>query len=286
MNTPLPERRNDPVPEMMTEYGVWAFESHHAAKFAMPPTSHSFPKLLYIQDGSGEVHLAADQKKSATPVACKMGDCIFIPPSCLHWIVDQPTSPLSLFGLGVDLSRLIPTSQLQQVGPAGKLTPERVMLLGMRHRMRKLLYLVTQRNASSMLLASAIAIDTFAQLALASHSHLEKAKKPNVERREIALEEFLGWLESNFYSAISIDEAAHACQMSRRTFTTRFRERTGQTWLNYLNGMRIAYACRLLEAGDANITSVAFQSGFDDLSTFYRAMRRMTGKKPAEFRQA
>ncbi len=279
------EKRSDPVAEMMTEYGVWAFESHHTPSFQMPTTSHAFPKLLFIQEGQGQVLFEKGTTNRSVSIACKSGDCVYVPRFCSHRIIDQPNAPISLYGLGVDLSRLVSTSHLERMAPAGKLAPERVMLLGMRHRMRRLLYLVTQRTASAMLLASAIAIDTFAQLALASEKDRNPKPSPKAIRPGEPLEEYLGWLDSNFFEAISIDEAARACQMSRRTFTTRFRQRTGQTWLAYLNGLRVNYAQTLLENGDANVSSIAFQSGFDDLSTFYRAMKRATGKRPLDFRR-
>jgi AraC-like DNA-binding protein len=53
----------------------------------------------------------------------------------------------------------------------------------------------------------------------------------------------------------------------------------------YINGYRIAEACRLLGETDAPITSVMFDVGFQTKSNFNREFRRVTGMSPAAWRQ-
>jgi AraC family L-rhamnose operon regulatory protein RhaS len=98
------------------------------------------------------------------------------------------------------------------------------------------------------------------------------------------LEAYLAWLHRNFYESLSLEEAAAATGMSRRTFTNRFKARTGTTWLDYVNVLRIRHAEALLKQTDKKITSIAFQCGFDDLTTFYRAFKRIKGVHPSQLR--
>jgi AraC-like DNA-binding protein len=42
---------------------------------------------------------------------------------------------------------------------------------------------------------------------------------------------------------------------------------------------------RLLKSTERTVLSVAFECGFDDLSTFYRAFKRETGVSPNHWRE-
>jgi len=54
----------------------------------------------------------------------------------------------------------------------------------------------------------------------------------------------------------------------------------------YLVRARLRNAARLLVETDAAVTSIAYESGFADLSNFMRSFRRVAGATPREFRKA
>jgi AraC-like DNA-binding protein len=60
---------------------------------------------------------------------------------------------------------------------------------------------------------------------------------------------------------------------------------TGGNFSQYINGLRIEEACRLL-GGDMPITQIVFASGFNTKSNFNREFSRITGKSPSEWRSA
>jgi AraC family L-rhamnose operon regulatory protein RhaS len=72
--------------------------------------------------------------------------------------------------------------------------------------------------------------------------------------------------------------------MSRRHFTQLFREQTGTSWTDYVSGLRVDYACRLLRETERSVLAIAFECGYDELSSFYRAFKRRTGLPPSEWR--
>lgn len=282
-------RRSRPVPEIMFDCGIWVFESRHDETFFMSPTVHQFPKLLYFREGSGE--MVADWPeplpKNAT---CVSGDCVVVPANLQHRIIDHPNHPISLYGLAVDPKRVSYFSEIEPMIPCGRLSQQRAQQLNIEGRLRRLLYLVAQANPAFQLSAVAAAIDTFAQLAMAEQpnrsfsSPVSKAHTEEYAGVPDAIDEYLLWLHSNFFERLSVNRAARSCRMSRRKFTADFRERTGQTWLAYVNQLRVDHAVRLLSETDSKVTSIAFQSGFEDLSTFYRTVKRLTGKRPLDFR--
>jgi AraC family L-rhamnose operon regulatory protein RhaS len=149
-----------------------------------------------------------------------------------------------------------------------------------------------QLDAASQLASIATAIDLLAELSLILDPPEIRGtakslgpKPPPPVADDPLLEAYLAWLHRNFFEPLSLEDAAVATGMSRRTFTNRFKARTGTTWLDYLNALRIRHAELLLKQTDRKITSIAFQCGFDDLTTFYRAFKRINGMNPSELRK-
>ena len=73
--------------------------------------------------------------------------------------------------------------------------------------------------------------------------------------------------------------------MPRRTFTKLFAEETGTTWLRRVRELAIGHAKTRLRSSDLPIASVAFECGFNDLSTFYRQFKSQVGVSPAAYRE-
>ena len=91
-------------------------------------------------------------------------------------------------------------------------------------------------------------------------------------------------LSENFFEATNLDAAASALGLSRRRFTQLFREVAGTSWLAHVRKLRIDHAKKLLENTNRTVLSVAFECGFEDLSTFYRAFKRETSESPNQWR--
>lgn len=53
--------------------------------------------------------------------------------------------------------------------------------------------------------------------------------------------------------------------------------------MEYVNEIRIGYACKLLYEGACSISQAAFDSGFENLSNFNRQFKKIKGKTPTEF---
>jgi AraC-like DNA-binding protein len=77
---------------------------------------------------------------------------------------------------------------------------------------------------------------------------------------------------------------ARLCFMSRSAFARRFREAFGQTPMEYLRGVRLRAAARLLrQSPPMPVHTVAMRVGFRSRSQFSRAFRDRFGRSPAEF---
>jgi len=91
-------------------------------------------------------------------------------------------------------------------------------------------------------------------------------------------------IEQHFTENISLDELASIAHMSLRTFTRTFRAAMGDSPMNYLIGLRVARAAKMIREGDSKITEIAFQSGFSDGSYFTRQFKRIMGCTPIQYK--
>ena len=64
-----------------------------------------------------------------------------------------------------------------------------------------------------------------------------------------------------------------------------FRESFGMPLWEYVTLLRVAHAVRLLTGSDWGVDRIAFESGFQSRSSFYRAFGRFTGRSPAALRR-
>ncbi|GAB1340199.1 AraC family transcriptional regulator [Streptomyces sp. E-15] len=84
---------------------------------------------------------------------------------------------------------------------------------------------------------------------------------------------------------LPITDLAAAASLSSSQFTRQFRASTGQSPHQYLLGLRLDHACRLLRTGSAPIAEVAVDSGFSHQEHLTRVMRARLGTTPAVVRR-
>lgn len=82
---------------------------------------------------------------------------------------------------------------------------------------------------------------------------------------------------------IMISEVASVANLSVEAFCRYFKMSTRKTYTNFLNEVRVSNACKLLIQGETNIQSVAYGSGFQNLSHFNRQFKKVTGKTPSQY---
>ena len=91
-------------------------------------------------------------------------------------------------------------------------------------------------------------------------------------------------LKSRFFGQETLGEAASAVGLRRRQFSDVFRKVTGQSLRLYILGLRLNHAAALLAETDRAVVTVAFESGFDDLSNFHHSFKVAYGCSPLIYR--
>ncbi|MDQ5930605.1 MAG: hypothetical protein QG594_2393 [Bacteroidota bacterium] len=92
------------------------------------------------------------------------------------------------------------------------------------------------------------------------------------------------YIQKNFSEKISLEDVSKIANMSNISFNRFIKKRTGKTFVNYLNDIRIGYAARWLVEKEMSISEVAFKSGFNNIANFNRIFKNVKNCTPSQYR--
>ncbi len=84
---------------------------------------------------------------------------------------------------------------------------------------------------------------------------------------------------------LSLPRIAKSVNTSANHLSEKFKEVTGENLVRCIARTRVEKACDLLHDVDLRISEIAFAVGFQSLSQFNRAFKKLSGKSPTEFRR-
>lgn len=111
-----------------------------------------------------------------------------------------------------------------------------------------------------------------------------EARNPS-SKSLIRVGETIAHMRRDLSQTIALEELVTISGMSRSNYIRMFEAAMGTSPINYLIGLRIAEASRLLRSTDHSITDIAFDVGFGDSNYFSRQFRKTHGQSPREYRK-
>lgn len=96
----------------------------------------------------------------------------------------------------------------------------------------------------------------------------------------------LRYIEDNYTEKITIEQLADMICVSNYYFCHLFKQVTGKTLSEYINGVRVNAAEVLLKTSDMNITEVALAVGFNDINYFSRVFKKYKKYPPSWVRKS
>jgi transcriptional regulator GlxA family with amidase domain len=136
---------------------------------------------------------------------------------------------------------------------------------------------------------AAVAATLAKRLVMAPHrggsqaQHIDLPVVPEDLRDDIA--EAMSWASHRLADPLDLDQWAAAATLSRRTFTRRFRDRTGVSPGQWLLGQRLDLARSLLETTELPVDVVAERSGFGSAVSLRRHFREELSTSPRRHRE-
>ena len=274
-----------PIAHEFPAWGVDVFESHHADDWRMDLTRHPFLKLVFVLDGAGAFVPAEGRRASLV-----RGDLVVVPMGVEHRLEDAPGKPMSLYVVSVK-SEILRVARVDEASLAsGKLDLDAVTSSHVEAMIRRLRFEQTLDPPVAGAKVVGLALRLIGELV---HFGRRPPTEGGVQPRRATARDsaervrsYVDELHDGFFETSNLDAVAAGLGLSRRRFTQLFREITGSSWLAYVRRLRVDHARHLLSQTDRTVLSIAFECGFEDLSTFYRAFKREVGQSPNRWRSS
>ncbi|RVT98125.1 AraC family transcriptional regulator [Mucilaginibacter limnophilus] len=259
----------------------------HASAFQAPYHFHEEYELTYIIKGHGKRYAGSHMENFSS------GDLVLLGPNIPHcWKLDDEEEEnagafvIQFTGnfLGADFFNryeLRYINKLLQKSKSGISFNE-----DKRQEMAEsLIRLKDEKNDFIKLIAL---LDILHQLAA---DERYKLLDPNSNIATISVSEqqrinpVFAYLVDNFRKQISLDEAAGIANMTPNAFCKFFKKTTRKTFFETIIEYRINYATQQLVQTDKPVSEIALESGFGDVSHFYKTFKSKMKLSPLNYRK-
>ncbi len=92
------------------------------------------------------------------------------------------------------------------------------------------------------------------------------------------------YVQNTFAEKVTLEDVSKVANMSSISFNRFIKKRTGKTFVNYINEIRIGYAARWLVEKDMSVSEVAYKSGFNNIANFNRSFKAIKNCTPSQYR--
>ena len=264
----------------LPDYGIWIDSRRSRLESKAAVHSHNHLSILYVVSGAG---LLESQQKS-----CQVfpNTIIALKKDCAHKLMNKPRQAMTVLSLYFDTE----IAGLNRYIVDYLFSSDEVCVLpvyyaeNIKRNLRQMLYEQSNKPPAYKLAINQSLSLTIMQL---YRARLELAKQPKSETHRTSQERVkntLDFIAENSFEQYGLLDAARMASVSQRQFTNICRKITSKSYKQYLNLIRCEKAKDLLERTDMPVSAIAFEIGFEDLSTFYRAFRRVHGRRPLAFR--
>ena len=105
-------------------------------------------------------------------------------------------------------------------------------------------------------------------------------KNPNDNKLALIIR----YLKNNHSRKIKLAEISDYINMSPESFNRFLKKKTGKTFTEYTNYIRISYAAKQLIEKEISIAEIAFSCGFNNIAHFNRVFKKYKHETPSQYR--
>lgn len=258
----------------------------HATYQDVPLHWHEEAELTLIVRGESTYTVLLESER------VKEGDIVFVPPQVLHAVTTgggEMDSDTFVFHMNLLGAATADVCTLRYLAPlsAQKLTPPTVIRRD--HPIYEPLLRIIRdmnrtwetRDPGWELMIKAHLLTALALLMphCAKDSEELALRTEHAEKIKTALE----FMDKNYGEEIAIADVAAACYFSQYHFMRFFKKYMGMSCGEYLKNLRLEKAAQAFARGNTVILDVAMDSGFRNLSYFYREFQKKYGYTPKQF---
>lgn len=249
------------------------------------PHSHAIIEIAYILSGTGQYQVG-DQIYDV-----KQGDLMIFNPGVTHQsIVNNPADATMEFVAGFTdvYFRDMPENQI--------VLPEGGHLLTLsgeaKREFSRCCYEIIEENASTqpgryyMIQAQMIRMLVLIYRAIHGVKEQETVGVAfESYSRSYVVKKILHYLNDNYAQRISLDQIAQNMYLSPVYISKIFKEKTGDSPINYLIRIRLAKAKEMLDSDAGSIKVIAAAVGYEDVYHFSKLFKKYYGVSPMHYRK-
>lgn len=260
------------------------FQRDRGTKFYDQFHQHEAVQISMILAGEGEL-IAGDRMRRF-----KQGDCFVFGSFMPHLFKSEPRSEsevemISLFFVRSDFNELVKIEEIQ----------------ALEHVLNELEFGCSIESHYEEILQKFTAIEHSVSIERVIHFFtmlelIQTAKrtplsstaqrKMMTENEGKRMQKVLNFAMNSLANQITLEEVAAEANMTTNAFCRYFKQRTNQSFFQFLIKLRIENACSLLvNREDLSISAVSELSGFMNLSNFNRKFKAEKGVTPSAFRR-
>jgi len=130
-------------------------------------------------------------------------------------------------------------------------------------------------------------IDLIAKLENSPKTNISKSSDRGlsfIEKEHSKVNKVKNYLHGNFQEQIELAKISELMHMSPTYFCRWFKRTIGHTFITYLNKLRIEQACRWLTSTDWDVSEIAYQTGFQQVTHFNRVFKKEKKVSPLTYR--
>jgi AraC-like DNA-binding protein len=251
---------------------------------------HNNYEISFITEGNGK-RIVADSIVEFQP-----GDLVFIGCNLPHvWIPDKNSGTPSnrflemvflQFTPDVLCQQLLALPEFKYVARALTMSERGIQIVGqtlneVSEIMLQLPYMNSFERMLNFFKLMNIIGGSITNVPLASSEYIRQRFSTGSKRLSMIHE----YLMNNYREEIDLEKLAELVNMAKSSLCRYFKINMGITVFEYLNKIKIDFACKLLMDPDLNIIEVSFDSGFNNISHFNKQFRKITGLSPSEYRK-
>nr|WP_136252333.1 helix-turn-helix domain-containing protein [Ningiella ruwaisensis] len=120
-----------------------------------------------------------------------------------------------------------------------------------------------------------------------THRHNQSAYtnlRPLKQHNQAHIIKVQEYIEDNFAKRLTINDLAALANITPRTLNRHFQKYVNMRPIEYIQSVRVEQAKRLLESGFTNTQSIASEIGYEDITSFAKLFKNLTGLTPSQYR--
>jgi AraC-like DNA-binding protein len=251
---------------------------------------HNNYEISFITEGTGR-RIVADSMEEFQP-----GDLVFLGSNLPHvWVAEKEPRVLTdrtlemvflQFSSNILFPQLLALPEFKNVKRSLELSERGIQIVGqtlneVSEIMLQLPYLKSFDRMNYFFRMMDIIGKSDSNISLASEEYMRK--RFTTGNRRIA--QLHDYLMNHYREEIDLAKLADLVHMAEGSLCRFFKQHVGTSIFEYLNRIKVDFACKLLMDPELGILDVCFDSGFNNLSHFNKQFRKNTGVTPSEYRK-